>query len=558
MQRRIFWGLMLCLILTCQTVFAGGINLEAVYPYSLEHKDIHKTIGGSTNPLYLNIESFDNPNPQNVKVEITLPAGMRFNADRDWQEIKTASGSIIQREWLLPADYGQNFDLLYLHAGASLKSGVQEIAIKVTGKDWEEYKLISFEHELDESNITTEVDNGKDVVIDKSKFNWYIQSITLPVDNLGNKDDRIKAGTIYIKDTTLESFRNRMTGDGATNWAAVFNHPAAHLLLEMRNPQQDIRILKFRAELVDKYTGEPAVGLCTASQSDNETEQGWGGQVGSDDASTAMISLDGAKNQSFILPLYVDYFRAVEGEYNLRITVFGNGQGKIQEVPITIAKKRGMGLFAVGFSFCCLLLVCLTIGKLKKCIFNIGAKGAITIALFAAVAFGSIVVPTTLIGDLLQVVLGPFSGLVTGILNGVLLYLLVMSLLIIYRKPGIVALMFLLKWMLAGLMFGRFTPLGVLSYMVYIVVLESTLYLSGFYTKKELTSGYILLVSVLIGVADAFITMINLEQMMFFYRLYYADWYIGLYMLINGLLYSSIGSWLGYKVGTKLQQVMGE
>lgn len=558
MQRRIFCGLMLCLILTCQTVFAGGINLEAIYPYSLEHKDIHKTIGGSTKPLYLNIESFDNPNPQNVKVEITLPAGMRFSADRDWQEIKTASGSIIQREWLLPADYGQNFDLLYLHAGASLKSGVQEIAIKVTGKDWEEYKLISFEHELDESNITTEVDNGKDVVIDKSKFNWYIQSITLPVDNLGNKDDRIKAGTIYIKDTTLESFRNRMTGDGATNWAAVFNHPAAHLLLEMRNPQQDIRILKFRAELVDKYTGEPAVGLCTASQSDNETEQGWGGQAGSDDASTAMISLDGAKNQSFILPLYVDYFRAVEGEYNLRITVFGNGQGKIQEVPITIAKKRGMGLFAVGFSFCCLLLVCLTIGKLKKCIFNIGAKGAITIALFAAVAFGSIVVPTTLIGDLLQVVLGPFSGLVTGILNGVLLYLLVMSLLIIYRKPGIVALMFLLKWMLAGLMFGRFTPLGVLSYMVYIVVLESTLYLSGFYTKKELTSGYILLVSVLIGVADAFITMINLEQMMFFYRLYYADWYIGLYMLINGLLYSSIGSWLGYKVGTKLQQVMGE
>lgn len=558
MQRRIFCGLMLCLILTCQTVFAGGINLEAIYPYSLEHKDIHKTIGGSTKPLYLNIESFDNPNPQNVKVEITLPAGMRFSADRDWQEIKTASGSIIQREWLLPADYGQNFDLLYLHAGASLKSGVQEIAIKVTGKEWEEYKLISFEHELDESNITTEVDNGKDVVIDKSKFNWYIQSITLPVDNLGNKDDRIKAGTIYIKDTTLESFRNRMTGDGATNWAAVFNHPAAHLLLEMRNPQQDIRILKFRAELVDKYTGEPAVGLCTASQSDNETEQGWGGQAGSDDASTAMISLDGAKNQSFILPLYVDYFRAVEGEYNLRITVFGNGQGKIQEVPITIAKKRGMGLFAVGFSFCCLLLVCLTIGKLKKCIFNIGAKGAITIALFAAVAFGSIVVPTTLIGDLLQVVLGPFSGLVTGILNGVLLYLLVMSLLIIYRKPGIVALMFLLKWMLAGLMFGRFTPLGVLSYMVYIVVLESTLYLSGFYTKKELTSGYILLVSVLIGVADAFITMINLEQMMFFYRLYYADWYIGLYMLINGLLYSSIGSWLGYKVGTKLQQVMGE
>lgn len=64
---------------------------------------------------------------------------------------------------------------------------------------------------------------------DKSKYNWYIQSITLPVDNFGTKDDRVKDGTIYIRDTALESFRNRMTGDGATNWSAVFNHPAAHL-----------------------------------------------------------------------------------------------------------------------------------------------------------------------------------------------------------------------------------------------------------------------------------------------------------------------------------------
>lgn len=60
---------------------------------------------------------------------------------------------------------------------------------------------------------------------------------------------------------------------------------------------------------------------------------------------------------------------------------------------------------------------------------------------------------------MLHVVLGPFSGLVTGVLNGILLYLLVMALLVIYRKPGIVTLMFLVKWMLAGLMFGRFTPL---------------------------------------------------------------------------------------------------
>ena len=50
----------------------------------------------------------------------------------------------------------------------------------------------------------------------------------------------------------------------------------------------------------------------------------------------------------------------------------------------------------------------------------------------------------------------------------------------------------------------------------------------------------------------------NLEQMMFFYRLYYADWFLAMYMIVNGLLYSSIGSWIGYKTGIKLRQVVGE
>lgn len=65
-------------------------------------------------------------------------------------------------------------------------------------------------------------------------------------------------------------------------------------------------------------------------------------------------------------------------------------------------------------------------------------------------------------------------------------------------------------------------------------------------------------VALLLGLGDALISFINLEQMMFFYRLYYADWFLVMYMFVNGLLYSSIGCWLGYKTGLKLQQVVGE
>ena len=83
---------------------------------------------------------------------------------------------------------------------------------------------------------------------------------------MGNKDDHAAEGVVLFRDTTLEGFRNRMTGDGATNWSAVFNHPATFLVLDMRNPQRDVRLLKFKAELIDKKTGKIMPGLCTAGK----------------------------------------------------------------------------------------------------------------------------------------------------------------------------------------------------------------------------------------------------------------------------------------------------
>ena len=326
----------------------------------------------------------------------------------------------------------------------------------------------------------------------------------------------------------------------------------------MRNPQKDVRVLRFKAELVDRATGELAPGLCTAGKNNEDSEHGWAGEIGAAGETTALISLDGQKSQSFIIPIYIDYFTVLEGDYNLRVTVYDNNQEKIQEVPLKISKTHSLGLLAVGFSFICMLLVICFSYRLKQCIYEIGAKGAITVALFAALSFGGITMPTTLIGDLLHVFLGPFSGLVSGLLSGVLQYLLIVSLLVLFRKPGVVILLYFVKYMLTGIMFGHFTPLGFLSCCVSVVALETVLYISGFYRQKILNNSFMLVLAILLGCTDGFTTFVNMEQMMFFYRLYYADWYLALYMFVNGLLYSSIGSWLGYKTGAKLHQVMGD
>lgn len=547
--------ILLALLCFAQQAFAG-VKLEAVYPYNLDKSATHVVHGGSTMPLFINITGFDVPHEQPAHLRVILPEGFKALANGKWRLGSAGGRQTAEADWVLPADFGQSFDLLYIQPQADLARGAKQLTVEVSGDGWHERKELSFSYEPAAAAVAAEPAQGKK--LDRSKFNWYIQSVTLPVDNLGNKDDRAAEGVVFIRDTTLEGFRNRMTGDGATNWSAVFNHPAAFLVLDMRNPQRDVRLLKFKAELIDKKTGKVMPGLCTAGKNNEDSEHGWAGESGSVNETTALISLDGKKTQAFVIPLYVDYFTVLEGDYSLRVTVSGNGQEKVQEVPLTIAKKHNLGLLAVGFSFICLLAVLAFSYKLKGCIYRIGARGTITVALFAALAFGGITLPTTLIGDLLHVFLGPFSGLVTGILSGVLLYLLVVALLVLFRAPGVLTLMYFVKYMLSGLMFGHFTPLGLLSMCVNVAILETLLYLSGFYRKVVLSKGYMLFICLLMGVGDALVTFINMEQMMFFYRLYYADWYLALYMLVNGLLYSSIGAWLGAKTGSKLQQVMGE
>ena len=548
--------LILSLLLCWSTTASAGARLQAEYPYSLEQKNIQQVEGGSTMPLYINLTSYDVPDVQEATIKVTLPTGFRPLQSPGWELREEAGAQSALAKWQLPASYGQNFDLLYVQPEVALPAGKYRILVEASSGAWQLKRVISFSYVPGTNNVPEK--SAVKEVVDKSQYNWYIQSVNLPVDAQGNKDDRAAANVIYVRDTSLEAFRNRMTGDGATNWSAVFNHPATFVRLEMRNPQKDVRVLKFKAELLDKHTGKHVPGLMTAGKVVDEDGHGWAGETGTVGETTAMISLDGKKNQTFILPLYVDYFTVLEGDYNLRVTVSGNGQEKIQEVPIAITKKHNVGLGAVGFSFLCALLALASSYRLPGCIKRIGARGAITVALFAALAFGGITLPTTLLGDLLHVFLGPFSGLVTGILSGVLQYLLIVSLLTLFRAPGVLALMFFVKYMLSGLMFGHFTPLGALSTCVSVVVLEAVLYLCGFYRVQQLGKHYMMLVALLLGLADAAVTFINLEQMMFFYRLYYADWYMALYMLINGLLYSSIGAWLGFKTGSKLQQVMGE
>mgnify|MGYP006961005139 CR=1 FL=1 len=61
-------------------------------------------------------------------------------------------------------------------------------------------------------------------------------------------------------------------------------------------------------------------------------------------------------------------------------------------MPIIIEQTHSIGIIAVISAIICFIFLLLRFKELYKCINNIGAKGTITVSLFAAVAFGGIVI----------------------------------------------------------------------------------------------------------------------------------------------------------------------
>lgn len=512
------------------------VKLEASFPYSLNGSEPRPASPGSRQLLFISLDHFNRP-AEPVSLTVTLPEGLKASAGKGWTVDEEGQ---IHMDWTLPADFGNVFEVIPITLSSSLPEGTGTVSISVTGPDYELSRNLDF---------TVKETAPEEKEKENREESWYIQGVVLPVNESGETDDRLSPNTMVLPDVQLENMKHRLTGTPLDR-SALTAKPSTFLLLDMRNPRRDVGQIHFKAELVDRGSGEVKEGLLSASSEEGTVPD-------HSFATETDFSLNGGKMQTTVIPLYANPFTLSEGDYNLRITLSDGESQKITELPLTVVKSRSMGMISTGLSCFSLLLVLLSFGKIKKTMISIGARGDIAAALFAALAFGGVVVPVTLAGDFLHVILGPFSGLVTGLLSGVVQYMLLMSLLVLFRRPGVTALFFLIRWLLSAVLFGRVTPVGILLAAFSIVVIEGALYITGFYRKKTLTLPYGLFISLVLGLCDAGITFVNMQQLMLFYRLYYADWFIGLYMVINGLLYSSLGSFLGWKTGSRLRQVMG-
>lgn len=166
-----------------------------------------------------------------------------------------------------------------------------------------------------------------------------------------------------------------------------------------------------------------------------------------------------------------------------------------------------------------------------------------TIALFAAMGF-LVSVAGRLIGVGVSAALGPFSVMLTGLIDDVLRYALLATLLTLLPRPGTATLVALTQWLLSGIALGSFGPTDLLFITGRVFWLESGLWLTGITRSRawldERPFTRWLRLAAALGGASAAANATGLILHVTLYRLFLADWYVAMVILGPGFLYVAI------------------
>lgn len=553
MAKKVISGMLFLLVFFIfSSCFSAATETQVTFPYRLEGRGT-AVAAGSVNPMLL-VVSGGFEKTERFELRVQLPPGLSLSGQMtdDWQTVgDSAQGQQLTRSIELNQGYDNWFSFVYLQCDASLQPGDGQISLTVFGDGQVREKTCDFQIAAARS------------VSEPANASWKIQRLEAPVDHYGEKDARQEENVIYLRDNILEELRSRLSGQGGADWASISRHPFSNVAVYVRNSAGSQELLRVKAELFDANgVLMQGLGQVTAHPNDDEsnadvsTAQGKEQQV-----EYALLALDGRSEQRLVMPLHGDIARFQPGTATLRLTFTGAADEQIASLPVRFVVRRESTMAVLSTAVCALLVLGVSLRwHGRRLLSRIDARGVITIALFSAVSFGAITVPVTLAGEMIHVLLGPFSPLISGLFSGVLMYLLLLALVRLYPMVGVISFMLLLKWLLTAIVFGRISLIGMGGLAVHAVLLESVLYVTGWTgfsacVRRRLP---VLALAVSCGLTDVAVTYVNMELMIFFYRLFYADWYIALYVLLNGLLYSSIGAWLGVRVGDRLIKVTGE
>lgn len=370
--------------------------------------------------------------------------------------------------------------------------------------------------------------------------NW-----ALPTDDLGLSSSRHAAGTILIPNALW---------DRVGSWFGVkaeiinFFKPFTFQTAKIANVGREPIGLMLTAEIIDQNTNSESSFF---KAPDNQF-------TGGTDKIISFVTIPAGETETCVLPVYVAH-NTPAGAYKSRITVQRLGSDHIlQRIENTVTVVRSNILltsWTLGIALLSLGWLGVVIVFYRRMVNSIGLRILVLLSLLGSLQFCLSFIGR-IVSSAMYAILGPFNCLVGALLTEVLTYLLVTSILFLVPRVGAMTLAGIVSYIMGGILFGSFGLTDILFLGSSIAFREILLFGFGVTRFKQPTRQPAIVPMMLaLGLADAASTFTSLTLHVVFYRLYFADWYILLNVVVTGFLYTVIGVYLGKPLGQSLRKV---
>lgn len=279
-------------------------------------------------------------------------------------------------------------------------------------------------------------------------------------------------------------------------------------------------------------------------------------------AVSALLRIPAGSTATASLPVFVDTRILGDGPWTAELTVTPLGSATplhVSRTPVYVSRGSTLASAGLGVAVAASLSgLGLLLRRTRRWLGEAQTSELMTISLFGALSFG-VSAATQLVGLGLAAMLGPFSGLLTGLLDDALRTALWATLLTLLPRPGTAGLAVCVGTLLRTLVFGSMGPVDLLFMGGHIAWLELCLWAVGITRSGAWRQGSRrargLRLGVGFGLASTLSMAGGLVLSAVFYRMYYAGWYVAMLLVFPGFVYSLLASWLSLGFTDGLRRV---
>ncbi len=279
---------------------------------------------------------------------------------------------------------------------------------------------------------------------------------------------------------------------------------------------------------------------------------------------SALLRVPALSSATARLPVFVDEEALEAGvprprSVETRVALLGASGHVAEHVePLYVSRGSDVASLGIGAAFLIALAgATLMMLRLRAWLARPTSE-LVTVALFASLMF-VVGAASQLVGMGVSAVLGPFSGLLTGLIDDALRYALLATLVGLLPRTGVAALATLLVFLLRGMALGSLDPVGVVYVLARVAWLEAALWFFGVTRGRSWLDRppATRLLTVTLGFCVAAIgsAATGLVLHVVLYRLFLAPWYVAMILLGPNLLYVALACWLATGFGDALRRV---